>query len=460
MLIIALISGQSWAQKREEQSKRLLIGVGIAGVAIVAVVITAGGYKLLKRLKKVDKKATTQTTSLPSKGKQIQQAEENKSKAQAQLVAAQQAAKPIMQKARAGGILQSQEAEQVHKYWLAKLNLEKAQELELIYKNRDKAGYETALPRSTQEDIEQRYHMREEWHVHRYEIVKNLSPLALPRMQYDAQFMQKMQTIIDSTPLADELLRYVHAGNLQEVIWQLDEAGFELAARRFEELLTKELQGGEIVAETEVEGVRVLVLKSGVAGIFKGDAYSKHGEIASYQIDKLIGTNAFPLTVLRDAGSLQLFIESLPQKQNYMSSPFTTDFNDKYLAYVNFMDFADAYKHIEGEYDKKVTTLHIFSMDSDSVHNKIYPLQGRITKIDGAQALNTEFALEDLLPYMQENPQSLSFAPEIIARLKRLDAQQIEAALRPHIHPYDDDLDEIVSTVQALQKAYLELAKQ
>ena len=109
---------------------------------------------------------------------------------------------------------------------------------------------------------------------------------------------------------------------------------------------------------------------------------------------------------------------------------------------------------------KKVTTLHVFSMDSDGTHNKIYPLQGRVTKIDGAQALSTEIAMENFLPYMRENPQTLSFAPEIIARFKGLDRQQIEEALRPHIQRYDDDLDEIVGTFQALQKAYLELAKQ
>ena len=355
LLTIALGSGQSLAQKREEQPKqRLFTAISVAGMAVVAVVITVGGYKLLEHLKKVDKKSVqTTVASLSSTSEKIQRTEEEAAKALVHLTEAHQAAKPIMKKARVGGILQGQEAEQVHKYWMAKLNLEKAQELELIYKNRDKAGYETDLPRSTQEDLEQRYHMREEWHVHRYEVVKNLSPLALPRMQYDAQFMQKMQTIIDSTPLADELLRYVHAGNLQEVIWQLDETGFEHAARRFEELLTKELLEGEIIADKEIEGVRVLLLKSGVVGIFKGDAYSKYGEIASYQIDKLIGTNAFPLTVLRDTGSLQLFIESLPQRQNYISNPFATDFNDRYLTYVNFMDFADAHKHIEGEYDKK-----------------------------------------------------------------------------------------------------------
>ena len=63
-----------------------------------------------------------------------------------------------MQKARAGGILQAQEKQLVHYYWLAKNNFEKAHELEQIYKNRDKTGYETDLPRSTQEGIEQRYH--------------------------------------------------------------------------------------------------------------------------------------------------------------------------------------------------------------------------------------------------------------------------------------------------------------
>ena len=217
------------------------------------------------------------------------------------------------------------------------------------------------------------------------------------------------------------------------------------------------MRTGEIIAAQDLGGVELLTLKSGVVRVFKGDEYSKYGEITSYHIDKLIGTNAFPLTVTRNAGSLQLFIESLPQR--ITETPVQTDFNRKYITYVDFMDFTDLYKHTESEYDKKVQTLFVFSMDADGGHNKLIPLQGRSIKIDGAMAIDPDHALHTLLPNMQKNPQILSFAPELIARLKTIDAQKIKQTLQPYLHPHAD-IEEIVRVFQILQQEYLRLGTQ
>lgn len=267
-----------------------------------------------------------------------------------------------------------------------------------------------------------------------YAIVKNLTA-GIPKMNYAPQFLHEMQMIIDNTPFAKQLQEFIDVGNLQEVMWSLDEAGFTDASIAFEKLLIHELRNGKI---EQLSG-DVVKFASGVVGFFKRN----DREFLSYKIDSLLKTKTFPLTVRRnlervindksviERGSIQLVVE------NPSSMLDRQALGQQYHAYQRFID-APNYLH-KGQYleDKidlqRIKTLRLFTLDMDNYgapQNRITPLRGRTFKIDGGGSDLGSSTFNQSKDYwlkeLHEKPSTFYRAPEFIEHLQNISRLEIE----------------------------------
>lgn len=268
-----------------------------------------------------------------------------------------------------------------------------------------------------------------------YTIVKNLTA-GIPKMDYAPQFLNEMQMIINDTPFARQLQEFIDAGNLQEVVWYLDEAGLTEASIGFEKLLSHELRNGKI---EQLLSNNVVKFRSGVLGFFKRNDQ----EFLSYKIDKLLKTKTFPLTVRRglerviddksviESGSIQLVVE------NPSSMLDRQALGRKYHAYQRFID-APSYPH-KGQYleDKidlqRIKTLRLFTLDIDNYgapQNRITPLRGRTFKIDGGGSDLNSFSTNQSKHYwlkeLSEKPTTFYRTPEFIEHLRGISRLEIE----------------------------------
>lgn len=315
-------------------------------------------------------------------------------------------------KAQRGDALSAEQWEQVYRGWLAELE---SKGPEIIY--RQHAYYQHLL-------------------AEHYAVVKNLTA-GIPKMNYAPQFFDEMQMIIDNTPFARQLQEFIDVGNLQEVVWYLDEAGFSEASIAFEKLLIRELMDGKIVERFLSDNV--VKFSSGVVGFFKRN----DREFLSYKIDNLLRTKAFPLTVQRDLergvdsksvierGSLQLVVE------NPSSMLDRQALGRKYHAYQRFID-APSYPHkgqyLEDEVDlQRIKTLRLFTLDMDNVgapQNRITPLKGRTFKIDGEGSDLGGFSFNQSKDYwlkeLYEKPTTFYRTPEFIEHLQSISRSEIE----------------------------------
>ena len=317
-------------------------------------------------------------------------------------------------KAQRGDTLTADQWEQVYRGWLARLEDKGA---EII--SRQYAYYQHVL-------------------AEHYALVKNLTA-GIPKMNYAPQFSDEMQMIIDNTPFARQLQEFIDVGNLQEVVWYLDEAGFTSASIAFEKLLIRELRDGKI--EQQLLSGNVVKFRSGVIGFFKRN----DREFLSYKIDKLLKTKAFPLTVQRDLkrgaiidgksvierGSIQLVVE------NPSSMLDRQALGRKYHAYQSFID-APSYPHkeqyLEDDLDlQRIKTLRLFTLDIDNYgapQNRITPLKGRTFKIDGEGSDFGSFSENQSKHYwlkeLQEKPETFYQTAEFIEHLQSLSRLEIE----------------------------------
>ena len=303
---------------------------------------------------------------------------------------------------------------------------------------------------------------------HIYGVAKNLTN-DLPEVKYAPEFTSKVSAIIDSTAINNELSVLVKLGNLQEVIWKLDEHGFTSEATAMTKLIEDVLMNGEIISKDtkalSAGNTKPLLLEfsSGLKGVFKGD-YGQHDdlllhdvpqlEIAAYKFDQLLGLHVFPITVPRQldgySGSVQLFIDGT-----------AGDFYE-YYSYLGLIG-----KDIPPKLDAKNRTFFALTMDNDIdayVFNNIKPIAGRLIKIDADQAFSPtlyQSAGKDLREYLLENPEhleSLHTAPDFITRLDSITTAQLEEIFQPLFDP-----QEAVGIVKELHKnirSYVNAARQ
>ena len=316
------------------------------------------------------------------------------------------------------------------------------------------------------EDEHQQY--LEHWHAI-YDVIKNLTD-GLPEVKYAPEFTSKVSAIIDSTAINNELSVLVKLGNLQEVIWKLDEHGFTSEATAMTKLIEDVLMNGEIISKDtkalSAGNTKPLLLEfsSGLKGVFKGD-YGQHDdlllhdvpqlEIAAYKFDQLLGLHVFPITVPRQldgySGSVQLFIDAA-----------AGDFYKQYASYLGLIG-----KDIPPKLDAKNRTFFALTMDNDIdayVFNNIKPIAGRLIKIDADQAFSPtlyQSVGKDLREYLLENPEhleSLHTDADFIARLDSITTAQLEAIFQPLFDP--QDAAGIVKELHKNIRSYVNAARQ
>lgn len=131
----------------------------------------------------------------------------------------------------------------------------------------------------------------------------------LPEIRHDA-------------PMCRLVSRLERARRLQECAWILMEHGYGRAADRYVDYLDRELESGEILSKHRLGGGMgagtgenyVITFKSGVKAIYKPltGIHDPRKEVAVYRVDRLLGLNIVPLTVLRTidgkVGSMQYFV--------------------------------------------------------------------------------------------------------------------------------------------------------
>ena len=282
-----------------------------------------------------------------------------------------------------------------------------------------------------------------------YSKVKYLND-GIPTMHYSPEFEGKISKVLGKTFLRDELWQYVEVGNLQEAVWQLDEAGWKKDAQELENILRRELEEGEFVFEQDTG---LLLFKSGIRAIKKMPGSAK-GELVSYQLDRMLGLNAFPITTSRtidfteyDAPimqvSLQLIIPSHGRYEMRRGGSL-------YPEYMRFIGDNTCFLDCDR---RRARTHALFSLDWDGV-DTISPLRGRAIKVDGEYAL---VSADEHIKFLRSHPQLHYFAPDFIARLQNLTTEEIRDTIQPYA---EEKTDKVVAAFQEVVAEYLQIAKE
>ncbi len=197
-------------------------------------------------------------------------------------------------------------------------------------------------------------------------------------------FLASVSNIVEGVD--GDFQAYLEVGNIQEVIWQLRERGLVKHAATLEKLVTDVLQNAEMAVEDKrtfggITGARELEFTNGVRAVAK--SWDQAKAIAMSELDKLIGTNIFPLTVHRKFAQgrdyvLQLFIE---RAKHYTEPPL-----------VGYDESVQALTET-----RRANTLALLSAYWDSgFHNRMIPSRGRAFMIDGGEALSYEEGLRGI----------------------------------------------------------------
>ena len=184
------------------------------------------------------------------------------------------------------------------------------------------------------------------------------------------------------------------AGNIQEIIWQLRDKNLFDQAEQVETLVIDTLKNQKIVVDeptdSGVNHARQVTFANGLRAIVK--PWHQARAVGLSRLDRLIGTNIFPLTVLRtidgDVHSVQLLIEhalthseigiiilKLQEEEKLSEADATLYLHNLYRELL----FAEA--------RKRICTLDLLSCYGDSgIHNFMTPSVGRTFLIDGGEA--------------------------------------------------------------------------
>ena len=259
--------------------------------------------------------------------------------------------------------------------------------------------------------------------------------------QLAAKFANSIAAMLYTTAVDHEL---IEMGNLQEIIWQLQETGMPDQAAQLEQLLADTLMTEKIVSLEHigqgVAGARLVTFANGLRGVFKASRATH--EVAMYRLDQLLGTHVFPITVMRtigdETGSMQLFIENA----------------------ASAADIKEIRRKEDGDMLRvpspaAINTLRLLGYDNDNHgHNYLFPIKGRVIAIDGDYAFShrsrgwqglwqhfREYLGQSEEEQLKHQPVYMEYRidPAFISRLEKITPEQIDAVLAPIIALDDDE---------------------
>ncbi len=421
----------------------------------------------------------------------------------------------LQQQARQGEKLSAAELQVIYEGRVAALKVEKAEKLTAIHKQypdkhspediaaaaqrRDediatssiwyhgkiKQEFEEKYPRQVAIEKLEAEHQRDlvRWHDV-YDVSKDLTD-GIPVMRYTPEFTDKMSAIIKDTPIATDLSDLVKGGNLQEVMWRLDEDGFATEATAMKKLIEDMLTNAKIVDQDDQSltgAAKPLLLKfdSGLRGVFKGDYGQEiprdrpealpnpEREIAAYRFDQLIGLNVFPITVPRRMdgyqgnGSVQLFIDGA--KGNFHRQYF----NYAKLIGKDPLDLELIRRGtVTNKYLARNNTFFTLTLDGDGydalgnnlapIKNNLVPVSGRSIKVDAHLAFGDKHrSVGEIKKNIKRWP--LYLDADFIARLDSITIEQLEAIFQPLFEP--ETSESIVSNLHANIRNYVKAARE
>ncbi len=248
------------------------------------------------------------------------------------------------------------------------------------------------------------------------------------------KFTDSIAALAITTAVDKELIQ---VGNLQEIIWQLQETGMLDQAAKLEQLLADTLTTEKIVSVERTSlgtsGARLVSFANGLRGVYKV-SHAAHEE-AMYRLDKLLGTHVFPITVMRtigdEIGSMQLFIENAPS---------ATDIKIMRRKSGDGRSVSNS---------AAINTLRLLGHDSDydNAQNTLFPIKGRAIAIDGGHAFLPSKGWQGLWKHFREHlgqsdEEQFSDAQvyreyridlDFISRLEKITPEQIEVVIAPII---------------------------
>lgn len=246
----------------------------------------------------------------------------------------------------------------------------------------------------------------------RVALLESLFNRGLPKkIEFSQQLKSQVEGIMRGAGLGEMGAMWLQTGNLQEIIWQLREAGAEQQSEELTLLLQDTLENALIVKTENIgvgrTGAQLVEFANGLRGVFKtaNDDTDKYiREVMVYNFDRLIGTNVFPLTTLRVIngmeGSMQLFMENSASLSNMLINP---------------LDGA-----VPGISNAK--TLKLLTLDSDTIspENYMFTTAGRIVAIDGSRAFGGgKDAVKKIATHLLERHYAYNLDPNFVARLKQ-----------------------------------------
>lgn len=229
----------------------------------------------------------------------------------------------------------------------------------------------------------------------------------LEKVSITADFLRRVRDVADDSKFEPLLA----AGNLQEIIWQLRDENLVAKAEQIEALITDVLKNHRIVAAKPAAGgvhrAHAVSFANGVRAIVK--PWHQTRAVGLSRLDRLIGTNIFPLTVLRQINgqqhSVQLLIERamtnseigilLLELQQQEQLPKTDATLLITLVYNPLY-----HERIFNDETRRMLTLALLGSYHDSgTHNIMTPSIGRPFLIDGGEAFEDYKKLASLKAY-------------------------------------------------------------
>ena len=272
----------------------------------------------------------------------------------------------------------------------------------------------------------------------------NLPKRDYQKIVYQQEITDNIVSIVANTPISKEVDELLEVGNIQEIIWRLREENFSDQAMALEKFIAHKLETDEIVKIIEMDmgatKPQLIELRSGLRGVLKTSGYAK--EVALFNLDKLIGTNVYPTTILRtvdgEQRSVQLFIEN------------------SWHAYKVATELAENGDNVSKHappMPKDIKTLRLLGGDWDAnAGSWLYPAKGRTVAVDGGEAFKfNKTETEDKWRFFHKNKEDFLTSEEFVARLEAITAEQIREVVKPISSQWADNPKEIIDLREKLE---------
>lgn len=271
----------------------------------------------------------------------------------------------------------------------------------------------------------------------------NLPKRDYQKIVYQKEIKDNIVRIAAKTPISKEVDELLEVGNIQEIIWRLREENFSDQAMELEKFIAHKLETDEIIKIIEMDegqtNPQLIELGSGLRGVLKTSGYAK--EVALFNLDRLIGTNVYPTTVLRtvdgEQRSVQLFIEN-----SWHAHKVATE-----LAQT-----ADDVVKPVPPMPKNIKTLRLLGGDWDAnAGSWLYPAKGRTVAVDGGEAFKFNKAeTKSKWRSFHKNKESYLTSQEFVSRLEAITAEQIREVIRPISSQWADNPKQIIDLQEKL----------